>query len=366
MTQNAPRIVIAGGTGFLGRALIAHLQGAGYACTVLTRSPSPKGGTPEIRWDGRTLGDWTRELEGAHAVIDLAGRSVNCRYHERNRQAILDSRVEPTRIIGQAIARCQTPPKVWLNASTATIYKHTFGPAWNEAGEIAGTREARDEFSVAVATAWEKALDETPTPRTRKLALRAAMVLGTGANSVFPVLKRLVRLGLGGRIGDGRQYVSWIHENDFCRAVEWLMTHDTLAGPVNICAPNPLSNADMMKTFRAVCGVPIGLPATRWMLEIGTFVLRTESELVIKSRRVVPGKLLASGFEFRYPTFREAAQNLITQTLPISHNNQQLDWNPPPSKKKEQPWLFPRPAGEGQGEGERATNPKTAFLKCVK
>lgn len=314
MNPNPPSIILAGGTGFLGRALITHFQQAGYACVVLTRSPNPKSAAPEIKWDGRTLGDWTRELESAHAVINLAGRSVNCRYHKKNRQLILDSRVEPTRVLGQAIARCKNPPAVWLNASTATIYKHTFGAAWTEAGEIGATPEARDEFSVSVATAWENALNEIATRRTRKIALRAAMVLGTDKNSVFPVLKRMVRLGLGGKVGDGRQFVSWIHETDFCRAVEWIMNHPEIIGPINLCAPNPLTYDDMMKTFRAVCGMPFGLPATRWMLEIGAFFLRTESELIIKSRRVVPQKLLASGFQFKFPEFQAAAKNLTRLT----------------------------------------------------
>jgi uncharacterized protein (TIGR01777 family) len=319
MTHKKPRIIIAAGTGFLGRALVAHLQRAGYACVILTRTTNPDSATPEIHWDGRTLGDWTRELEGAHAVINLAGRSVNCRYHEKNRQLILDSRVETTRAIGHAIARYKNPPAVWLNASTATIYKHTFGPAWTETGEIGATPEAKDAFSITVATAWERTFNEIPTPLTRKVALRAAMVLGTGKNSVFPVLKRLVRLGLGGQVADGRQYLSWIHEADFCRAVEWLITHPEITGPVNLAAPHPLTNADMMKTLRALCGMPFGLPATRWMLEIGTFVLRTQSELVIKSRRVAPQKLLESGFEFRFPTFREAAENLIAHAIKNSN-----------------------------------------------
>ena len=310
MKQNAPRIVIAAGTGFLGRALVVHLQRAGYACVILTRSPNPDSATPEIYWDGRTLGDWTQQLEGAVAVINLAGRSVNCRYHKKNRALILDSRVETTRAIGQAIARCKNPPAAWLNASTATIYKHTFGPAWTETGEIGATPEAKDAFSIEVATAWERTFNEMPTPHTRKVALRAAMVLGSGKNSVFPVLKRLVRFGLGGKIADGRQFVSWIHEIDFCRAVEWLITHPKIAGPVNLAAPHPLTNADMMKALRATYHVPIGLPATRWMLEIGTVLLRTESELVIKSRRVVPGKLLDAGFQFQFPDFQVAAKDL--------------------------------------------------------
>jgi uncharacterized protein (TIGR01777 family) len=308
------RIVIAGGSGFLGHALCAHFHKRGYAITILTRSPKMQvDGAHEIIWDARTVGDWARELEGATAVINLVGRSVNCRYHKRNRKLILQSRINSTRVIGEAIAKCKTPPSVWLNASTATIYKHTFGPAWNESGEIGGTPEAKDEFSVEVATAWERTLNEMPTPDTRKVAMRAAMVLGTAKNSVFPMLSWLTRLGLGGKMGDGRQFVSWIHEKDFCRAVEWLLAHDELSGAVNIAAPNPVTNAEMMKIFRDICGMPIGLPATKWMLEIGAFFLRTETELIIKSRRVVSRRLTESGFTFCFPSLREVLEDLTSQ-----------------------------------------------------
>jgi hypothetical protein len=203
------KIILAGGSGFLGHALAEHFLKSGYAVTILTRSPKPTAkGVREILWDAITLGDWARELEGATAVINLTGRSVNCRYHAKNRRLILESRVRSTQVIGKAIAQCKTPPPVWLNSSTATIYQHTFGPAWDEAGHICGTLEAKDEFSVRVATEWEKALSEAPTPATRKVAMRAAMVLGNDKNSVFPMLCRLARLGLGGKMGDGRQFVS--------------------------------------------------------------------------------------------------------------------------------------------------------------
>jgi hypothetical protein len=202
---------------------------------------------------------------------------------------------------------------VWLNSGTATIYKHTLGPAWDESGEVGGTPEAQDEFSVEVACAWEKALDEAPTPTTRKLALRSAMVLGTGANSVFPVLRRLVRLGLGGRMANGKQFVSWIHEVDFARAVEWLIERKDFSGPVNLASPHPVPNHEWMRTFREVSRVPIGLPAARWMLEFGAFFLRTEIELILKSRRVVPGRLAAAGFEFCFPRLQDALTDLYAR-----------------------------------------------------
>ena len=313
--MNQPRIVLAGGSGFTGRVLAKYFVGRGHEIVVLTRSPKPcAGAVREVFWDGETLGEWAAELEGATAVINLAGRTVDCRYTAKHRREILDSRVNSTRVLGEAVAQCVRPPRVWLNSATATIYRHSLDKPMDEAtGELDATPAANDAFSVEVARAWERALDEAPTPLTRKVALRTTMVLGQGRNSVFPVLCRLVRFGLGGRMGSGDQYVSWIHEEDFCRAIEWIIQHEDLTGPVNLAAPNPLPNREMMRTFRQVCGVPFGMPATRWMLEVGAFFLRTETELILKSRYVVPGKLAASGFQFRFPKLREALENLLAR-----------------------------------------------------
>jgi uncharacterized protein (TIGR01777 family) len=305
------RIILAGGSGFLGRALAAHFLKANWDVVILTRSPNQAGGAArESAWDACTVSSWRRELEGATAVVNLTGKSVDCRYNARNRREILASRVNSTRVLGEAISRCAQPPQVWLNASTATIYKHTFEGPWDERGEIGATPEAKDAVSVDVARAWEDTLGDAQTPRTRKLAMRMAMVLGMGKNSVFPVLHRLVRLGLGGKMGSGHQFVSWIHEVDYCRAVEWLISHDQILGPVNLTAPNPLPNREMMKTLRRVCRAPFGLPATNWMLEVGAFFLRTETELIIKSRRVIPRRLLESGFHFQFPSICEAFAEL--------------------------------------------------------
>ena len=238
---------------------------------MLTRSPrNRRDGIKEIAWDGKSLGDWAKLVDGAEVVVNLAGRSVDCRYHARNRRLILESRVDSTRVLGEAVAQCAKPPRVWLNSSTATIYKHTFGPAWDESGEIGGTPAAKDEFSVEVARDWEQAFAKARTPATRKVALRSGMVLGTEKNSVFPVLRRLVRFGLGGKMASGNQYVSWIHEADFCRAVDWLINRDDFSGAVNLASPNPIPNREMMRTLREICGVPFGLPATLWMLGGGS------------------------------------------------------------------------------------------------
>ena len=312
------KLVIPGGSGFLGRILTKWFVDRGWDVVILTRrlqkSHSP---VRSVLWDGETLGNWIEELEGAEAVVNLAGRSVNCRYHSRNRKAILDSRVQSTQVLGEAVQRCNRPPKVWLNSSTATIYKHSFDRPMNEmTGQIGATPEAKDKFSVEVALAWEKALDEAVTPVTRKVAMRTAMVFSLDDGGVFQVLSRLTRWGLGGTMGHGRQFVSWIHEEDFCRAVEWLIDHDQFSGPVNLAAPVPLLNCDMMRHFRNAYGVPFGLPAVRWMLEVGTFLMRTETELVIKSRHVIPRRLLSAGFDFRFPELEDALRELLKRTFP--------------------------------------------------
>lgn len=305
------RIILAGGSGFLGKALVETFVADGDEVIVITRLPKKRAdGAKEIGWDAESLGGWTKWIDGAEVVVNLAGKSVDCRYNEANRKAIVASRVNSTRILGEAIAKCRQPPRVWLNSSSATIYKHTFDKLMDEAGETGATPAAKDEFSIEVIRAWECALEEARTPTTRKVAMRITLVFGKGGG-VFPVLRRLARLGLGGKMGSGKQFVSWIHVNDFCRAVEWLIARDDLSGAVNLAAPNPLPNREMMRLIREKCGVPIGLPATEWMLEVGAFFIRTETELIIKSRRVVPGRLLASGFEYQYPELPGALKNLF-------------------------------------------------------
>src|SRR3989442_3433364 len=306
------RIVVAGGSGFIGCLLTDNLVARDNDIVVLTRSPQETARSiRQVRWDGHSLGDWARELDGASALINLAGRSVNCRYNERNRREILESRVDSTRVLGEAIARCNTPPAVWLNASTATIYKHTFDRQMDEAtGEIGATPEAKDAFSIEVARAWEEAFFDASTPATRKIALRTAMVFAASKGGVYQVLRGLTRWGLGGAIAGGRQYISWIHEADFGRAVEWLIDRDDFSGPVNLASPNQIPQREMMRIIRRELGVPFGLPATRRMLEIAAFFHRTEAELILKSRRVAPRRLLEAGFEFRFPRMEDAVREI--------------------------------------------------------
>lgn len=317
MTAAGPesKLVLPGGSGLLGRMLARWFAQRAWDVVVLTRGRTTRDRDVRfVHWDGRTLGEWASEIDGATAVVNLAGRSVNCRYTRRNCELMMNSRVESTRVLGDAIAQCDRPPRVWLNSSTATIYRHSLDRPMDEAtGEIGPTPEAKDAFSVAIAQAWEKTFFDAATPNTRRVALRAAMVFGADADSVFGVLRNLTRRRLGGRMGTGQQFVSWIHERDFCRAVEWLIDRDDIAGPVNLAAPHPVANAEMMRLFRELCGVRIGLPATRWMLEIGAFFLRTETELILKSRRVIPGRLLDSGFRFEHERLETALAEIAAK-----------------------------------------------------
>ena len=310
------KIIIPGGSGQVGTILARAFHGEGHEVVALSRRPQPAPWRC-VPWDGVRLGDWVPELDGADVVINLAGRNVNCRYHARNRREIMDSRVRSVRAVGAAIACVRCPPRLWLQASTATIYAHRYDAVNDEATGILGGSEPDApetwRFSIEVAQAWERAFDEATVPGTRKVKLRSAMTMSPDAGGVFATLVRLVRCGLGGAVGDGRQYVSWIHEEDFIRAVHWLIEHEEAEGVFNLASPCPLPYAEFMQVLRKAAGVPIGLPAPRWLLEIGCFLLRTESELVLKSRRVVPARLLASGFEFRFPTWPEAARQLCRQ-----------------------------------------------------
>lgn len=307
------RIVIPGGSGQVGTLLARAFHGDGHEVVVLSRRPQPSPWRV-LRWDARTRGDWTAELEGADAVINLAGRSVNCRYTPAHRKEILESRVFSTQVVGESIGRCRCPPGVWLQASTATIYAHRFDAPNDEASGLLGGAEpgAPDtwRFSIEVAKAWEAALDAASTPHTRKVKLRSAMTMSPDPGGIFDTLLRLVRLGLGGRSGSGLQYVSWVHYLDFIRAVYWLVEHEEVTGVVNIASPHPLPNAAFMRSLRQAWGIPFGLPATEWMLEIGARLLGTETELILKSRRVVPSRLLEHGFQFQYPGWPEAARDL--------------------------------------------------------
>jgi uncharacterized protein (TIGR01777 family) len=313
------RVVLPGGSGQVGQMLAQYLQRHGHHVTVLTRSPYAAP-WQTVHWDGENEGPWIETLEGADVCINLAGRSVNCRYTAENRAEIYNSRVHSTRLLNRVIAGLADPPRVWLNASTATIYRHALDRAMDEAtGElggnelISGRRRAPGtwNFSIGVAKDWEAAFFETPTPRTRKVAMRSAITFSPTPGNAFEILLNLVRFSLGGKQGNGRQFVSWIHEADFARAIDFLINHEDFEGPINIAAPNPLPNREFMEALREAYGMPNGLPTPALALELGAFFLRTETELVLKSRRVIPQRLLAGGFEFEFPTWPEAGEDLV-------------------------------------------------------
>ncbi|MFF7392114.1 TIGR01777 family oxidoreductase [Streptomyces scabiei] len=306
------KVVLAGGTGQVGALLDRALTAAGHQVTVITRRPTR---AHDIGWDGATLGPWAKAIDGCDVVINLAGRSVSCRYTPENLRAMMDSRVDSTRVVGEAIAAAARPPRVWLQMSTATVYAHRFDAPHDEAtGTVGGSEPGVPDYraySVEIARNWERAQAEAPTSATRKVALRSAMVMSPDRGGVFDVLSRLVRLGLGGPVAGGAQYVSWIQDEDFVRAVEFLIARDDLDGPVNLASPGPLPHRAFMRQLRTAWNVPVGLPATRWMAELGAFALRSDTELLFKSRRVVPGRLLTAGFSFTHPDWESAAASLV-------------------------------------------------------
>lgn len=313
-------MVIAGGSGQVGRVLQRAFASKHDVVVLSRREESGNNGVKFVRWDGERVGAWVGELEGADVLINLSGRSVNCRYGERNRREIIDSRVKSTRVLGEACKHLKRPPRLWLQASTATIYAHVLsgGAAHDETGVIGGSEPGVPDtwrFSIEVATHWERAFDELNLPATRKVKLRSAMVMSPGEGGVFETLLKLAKRGLGGKAGDGGQYTSWIHEHDFVRALEWILEREEFSGAVNICAPNPLTNEEFMRELRAAAGAGLGLSAHKWMLEVGAVFMRTETELILKSRRVVPGWLLKSGFQFQFPEWRPAVKELCERAL---------------------------------------------------
>lgn len=313
------KIVIAGGTGQVGGLLRRALVGQGHEVTVLSRRPERlEPGVRHAVWDGRTPGAWAREIDGADAVINLAGRSVSCRYTDANLRTMMASRVDSTRAVGEAIARAEAPPRVWLQMSTATIYADSRSRdddlPHDEATGVIGDDEPDVplywEYSVRIARRWEAALAEADLPRTRRVALRTAMVMTPDRGGVFDYLSWMARVGLGGPVAGGGQFVSWIHGDDLVRTVTFLLAREDLAGPVIVAAPEPLPQRVFMHALRRAWGVPVGLPATRLMAELGALALRTDTELLLKSRRVVPGRLLDAGLTFEHATWAGAARDL--------------------------------------------------------
>jgi uncharacterized protein (TIGR01777 family) len=299
------KLIIAAGTGFLGQALVNHFKEKSDEIIILTRGKTEtKENIKYVNWDAKTFSGWENELENATILINLAGKSVDCRYNDENKKEILASRIDSTAILNQAILQCKNPPKHWLNSSTATIYRHSLD---KQMDEIEG--EIGNDFSMNVAKAWEKAFFEVETPRTLKTALRTSIVLGKNGGAFIP-LKTLAKIGFGGKQGTGNQFISWIHEKDFARAIEFILEKEML-GVVNVVSPKPIRNEAFMKLLRKTVKCPIGIPMPEKLLKLGAKIIKTETELVLKSRNVIPKRLRENGFEFEFENIEETFKNLL-------------------------------------------------------
>lgn len=302
------KIVLAGGNGYLGQVLQEYYKPLAREVILLSRKPSPPSeNIKTIVWDARTTGEWTECLNHADVLINLCGKNVNCRYTRENRSRIISSRVTSTTLLASAIQSLPVPPRLWINVTSATIYRHAEDrPQDEETGEIGYG------FSIDVCRKWEDAFFQNETPRTRKVALRMGVVFGK-RDGAFPRLLALARLGLGGKQGNGQQYVSWIHEQDAAKCTEWVLQNEAVSGIFNCTSPKPVKNEEMMAAIRKACGVPFGIPAPAWLLEIGTQIIGTETELLLKSRWVLPKRLLDNQFEFSYPEIEHAVNDIVWQ-----------------------------------------------------
>lgn len=302
------KIIIAGGNGYLGKVLCRHLSETNEVIILSRGGSRIEGGVRFENWDAVTLGAWTKVLEGADVLINLTGRSVDCRYNEANKKEILESRIASTAILGQAFRSCNRPPGIWINAASATIYRHSEDKQMDEQ-----TGETGSGFSVEVCQAWEKVFFENAVPGVRQVAIRTSIVVGKTGGAIKPLLN-LARFGLGGRQGNGRQFFSWIHEDDFARAVQFIIETPVLEGAVNVVSPKPVQNKVLMKEIRRALHIPFGIPLRPCILSLGARMIRTETELILKSRNVIPDKLTRAGFQFTYPTLKEALKEITGKT----------------------------------------------------
>jgi len=313
------KIILAGGTGFMGQEMTKYF-GKENKIVILTRQVNEKTNRNDydslsvndlqnvsyIKWDGKTASEWVNEMTDADLVINLAGKSVNCRYNQKNKNEIFDSRTDAVKAIGKAINKCDRPPSLWINASSATIYRHAIDRPQDEY-----TGEFHDDFSVQVCKRWEKTFYDQQTPQTRKVALRMAITLGPGG-ILIPYFN-LLKFGLGGKQASGKQMYSWVHIEDTCRMIEWICDHKEINGTYNSSSPNPVTNEEFMRIFRKVTGHIIGLPAYKWMSQIGALLIGTEPELVLKSRWVLPTRILETGFLFKHSLLEEALSDIISK-----------------------------------------------------
>lgn len=310
------KIILAGGSGFMGAGL-ANYFGEENDIVILTRhsnntnnafgyTATPGKRVSYVHWDGQTLTGWEKALEGADLLINLAGKSVNCRYTEANKKAIIDSRIAPTLALARAVQGLQQPPSLWINAASATIYRDARDKPQDEF-----TGELGNSFSEEVCKTWEGTFNALQLPATRKALLRTAIALGPG-NALIPLLN-LVKFGLGGPQGDGQQLVSWVHMTDICRMVDWLYENPLLSGAFNCSAPHPVTNQEFMRMLRKATGHLFGLPSPALLLQMGAILIGTETELILKSRWVLPARALQAGFSFHYPDLLPALQQIVSQ-----------------------------------------------------
>ncbi len=293
------KIVLAGGTGFIGNSLRDYFKGKGYDVKIISRQANT------ISWSNQS--GIIDALENSELLINLAGKSVDCRYNEKNKAEILSSRIETTKALGEALLKCTNPPELWVNSSTATIYRHAEDRPMTEANGEIGTG-----FSVGIATQWEKSFFDFNLSQTRQVALRMAIVLGKQGGAFIP-LQRLVRFGLGGKQGKGNQKFSWIHIDDLKSIISFIQSHKDMKGVYNCSAPNPVDNITFMTMLRKAMNKPFGLPSPKWLLTIGAVLIKTETELILKSRWVLPEKLLQKGYTFSFPTLDKAFMDLVNK-----------------------------------------------------
>lgn len=300
------QIVIAGGTGFLGRCIANYYHDKDVEIRIFSRQHHiDHDNVRYYKWDGRNQGYWNQALEGADVLINLNGKSVDCRYTQLNKQLIYDTRLDATYALGRAMLTCHKPPKVWINAASATIYRHSIDTEMDEDSTAIG-----DGFSVDVCKKWEHMFNSFNIPATRKVILRTGIVLGKEGGPLKP-LKALAKAGLGGRHGSGTQYFSWIHEADFARIIDFLITHENAEGVYNVTSPRPIPNVEVMKTLRKALKMSVGIPLGKWVLELGAAIIGTETELILKSRRVIPKRLTDEGFKFQYNDLSSALKDLV-------------------------------------------------------
>jgi uncharacterized protein (TIGR01777 family) len=299
-----PRVIIAGGSGFLGQSLAKVLLGKGYEIVVLSREAHREGsGIRQLHWDGKTLGEWSQAIDGAKAVVNLTGRSVNCRHTPENRREIMESRVNSVRVLGEAVARSNQPPEVWIQASSLAIYGDP-GDRWCDEDS-----PQADGFSEGVCKQWEGEFEKVQAPGMRKVVMRIGIALDA-TQGALPVLARLTRFFLGGRVGHGRQYVSWIHIADLIRMFVDAIERPELSGVFNITGPHPVTNAEFMSELRRTLRRPWSPPVPAWATRIGAFFMRTEPHLALTGRRCRPKRFLESGFRFEFPDLRGALADL--------------------------------------------------------